>query len=199
MPRATDMADRKVGAAHPRLPFRTRAAWRRWLEANHTRRAGVWLLFRKKSSSVPSVRYNDAVEEALCFGWIDSIVKSVDADSYVQLFTPRKPKSVWSKSNKIRVERLIEAGLMTPAGLEKVETARRNGAWESYDSVEALEIPADFRSALARHQSARDNFERFSPSRKKALLYLIITAKRPETRKRRIERAVRLASENRVG
>ena len=182
----------------PRLRFRTRAAWRRWLQANHSKRTGVWLMYYRKGTATRSVSYIEAVEEALCFGWIDSIVKSVDSESYVQLFTPRKPKSSWSSTNKARVQRLIAAGLMTPAGLEKIELAKNNGSWESLDSVEALEVPDDFRRALNRNRKALANFEAFSPSKRKALLYRISGAKRAETRARRIQLAVELAAQNRI-
>lgn len=180
-----------------RLPFATRAEWRHWLAANHAKRQGVWLRFYRKSSAKPSVRYDEAVEEALCHGWIDSVVRSLDDESYVQLFTPRKPKSAWSRTNKERVERLIATGLMTDAGLEKIEAARQNGSWTSLDSVEALEIPEDFRRALARNRKARTNFEKLSPSRKKQLLYRINAARRPETRKKRVDEAIAAAAANR--
>lgn len=180
-----------------RLPFASRAAWRRWLRSNHASASGVWLQFYKKNAARPSVTYADAVEEALCFGWIDSLVKSLDEQSYVQLFTPRKHKSAWSRSNKERVERLIAAGLMTAAGLEKIELARRNGSWESLDSVEALEIPDDLRRALARNRKARENFEKLSPSRKKQLLYSVNGARRPETRRKRIREVIAAAAGNR--
>jgi len=180
-----------------RLPFATRAEWRHWLAANHAKRLGVWLRFYRKSSAKPSVRYDEAVEEALCHGWIDSVVRSLDDESYVQLFTPRKPKSAWSRTNKERVERLIAAGLMTDAGLEKIEAARQSGSWTSLDSVEALEVPEDFRRALARNRKARSNFEKLSPSRKKQLLYRINAARRPETRKKRIDEAIAAAAANR--
>lgn len=154
-------------------------------------------MFYRKGCATPSVRYDEAVEEALCFGWIDSIVKSVDEQSYVQLFTPRKPRSSWSRSNKERVERLIAAGRMAAAGLEKIELARRNGSWSNLDSVEALEVPDDLRCALARNRTARENFAKLSPSRKKQLLYRLNGAKRPETRIKRIEEVVAAAAANR--
>lgn len=178
-------------------PFATRAAWRRWLRSNHASASGVWLQFYRKNAALASVTYTEAVEEALCFGWIDSLVKSLDDQSYVQLFTPRKQKSPWSRSNKERVERLMAAGLMTAAGLEKIELARRNGSWESLDSVEALEVPDDLRRAFARNRKARENFEKLSPSRKKQLLYRVNGARRPETRRKRIREVVAAAAAKR--
>ena len=178
-------------------PFASRVSWRRWLHSNHASASGVWLQFHKKNAARASVTYPEAVEEALCFGWIDGIVKSLDEQSYVQLFTPRKPKSTWSRSNKARVERLIAAGLMTAAGLEKIELARHNGSWESLDSVEALEVPDDLRRALARNRKARENFEKLSPSRKKQLLYRVNGARRPETRRKRIREVIAAATANR--
>lgn len=186
----------RIGEREQR-PFASRAAWRRWLRSNHESASGVWLQFYKKNAARASVTYVEAVEEALCFGWIDSLVKSLDEQSYIQLFTPRKQKSAWSRSNKERVERLIAAGLMTPAGLEKIELARRNGSWESLDSVEALEIPDDLRRALARNRKARENFEKLSPSRKKQFLYRVSGARRPETRRKRIREVIVAATANR--
>lgn len=178
-------------------PFASRKSWRRWLHSNHASASGVWLQFYKKNAARASVTYPEAVEEALCFGWIDSIVKSLDEQSYIQLFTPRKPKSTWSRSNKERVERLIAAGLMTAVGLEKIELARHNGSWESLDSVEALEVPDDLRRALARNRKARENFEKLSPSRKKQLLYRVNGARRPETRRKRIREVIAAAAASR--
>lgn len=177
--------------------FASRAAWRRWLRSNHASASGVWLQFYRKNAARASVSYVEAVEEALCFGWIDSLVKSLDEQSYIQLFTPRKRKSAWSRSNKERVERLIAAGLMTAAGLEKIEQARRNGSWESLDAVEALEIPDDLRNALARNRKARENFEKLSPSRKKQFLYRVNGARRPETRRKRIREVIVAAAADR--
>lgn len=184
--------------AFDRLPFTDRAAWRRWLQKHHSRAPGLWLVFYKKGSGKPSVRYDEAVEEALCFGWIDSLVKSLDTERYIQLFTPRRPKSAWSATNKARVERLIASGAMTRAGLEKIELARSSGSWTRLDSVAALEVPPDFRKALAANRKARANFERFTPGKKKQLLYLINSAKRPETRQKKIAEAVILAAEARI-
>lgn len=183
---------------YDRVEASDRKKWRAWLRKNHARSPGVWLVFYKKASGAATVRYDEAVEEALCYGWIDSLMKPVDDARYRQLFTPRKRRSVWSATNKARVERMIAAGLMTEAGLEAIETAKHNGSWASLDSVEALEEPPDFRKALNANKRARRNFDGMSPSRKKQLLYRINSAKRPDTRLRRIADAVVLAAENRT-
>ena len=175
----------------------TRAAWRQWLAKNHDRSPGIWLVFDRKSSRPDRLAYADSVEEALCFGWIDSTVRSVDPAHYKQLFTPRKPKSGWSRINKERVERLIAEGLMTPAGMARIDQAKANGAWVALDEVEALIVPPDLSDALAADPAARTHFERFSPSARKAYLYWLNGAKRPETRARRLAEIVRLAAANR--
>ncbi len=173
-----------------------RATWRKWLEQNHATASGVWLVYYKKQSGKPSVSYAEAVEEALCFGWIDSRPNRLDDERYMQLFSPRKPKSPWSRLNKQRVEKLIAQGLMTPAGLAKIEAAKRDGAWDKYNVIEELAMPADLKKALAANKTARQNFEAFSPSSKKNILYWIASAKRPETRAKRIQETVALAAKN---
>jgi uncharacterized protein YdeI (YjbR/CyaY-like superfamily) len=164
-----------------------RAAWRRWLAKEHGRSPGIWLVFDKKSSRPDRLAYGDAVEEALCFGWIDSVVRRVDDARYVQLFTPRKAKSTWSRSNKVRVERLLAEGLMAAAGLASIELAKANGSWESLDAVEAFVMPEDLATALAALPGAAEKFAAFAPSARKAYLHWISQAVRPETRARRIE------------
>ncbi|HEX7980346.1 MAG TPA: YdeI/OmpD-associated family protein [Gemmatimonadaceae bacterium] len=164
-----------------------RAAWRRWLAKQHGRSPGIWLVFDKKSSRPDRLAYGDAVEEALCFGWIDSLVRSIDDARYVQLFTPRKPKSTWSRANKVRVERLLAEGLMAAAGLASLELAKANGSWESLDAVEAFVMPEELTTALAAVPGAAEKFASFSPSARKAYLHWISQAVRPETRSRRIQ------------
>jgi uncharacterized protein YdeI (YjbR/CyaY-like superfamily) len=164
-----------------------RAAWRRWLAKEHGRSPGIWLVFDKKSSRSDRLAYGDAVEEALCFGWIDSVVRRLDDARYVQLFTPRKAKSTWSRSNKIRVERLLAEGLMAAAGLASIELAKANGSWESLDAVEAFVMPEDLATALAAVPGAAEKFAAFAPSARKAYLHWISQAVRPETRAKRIE------------
>jgi uncharacterized protein YdeI (YjbR/CyaY-like superfamily) len=175
---------------------RDRAAWRRWLETNHAKSSGVQLVLKNKRAPGRGLLYEAAVEEALCFGWIDSKTRSLDEGHVLQLFTPRKPKSAWSKLNKDRVTRLAAEGKMAAPGLAAIERAKSNGSWIALDSVEALEVPKDLAAALARNKKAARNFDAFSPSAKKGYLYWINGAKRPETRAKRIRETVRLAAQN---
>ncbi|AKG23482.1 YdeI/OmpD-associated family protein [Calothrix sp. 336/3] len=167
-----------------------RQTWRQWLQENHQRLPGVWLIYYKVKSGKPSVKYSEAVQEALCFGWIDSKVQSLDSERYQQIFTPRKPKSVWSKLNKQYVAELIEQGLMTQAGMTKILNAQSDGSWITLDDIEALKIPEDLQSALAVNAEARENFQKFSNSSKKNILFWIDSAKRIDTRLKRIEQTV---------
>jgi len=178
------------------IESRTRQEWREWLAANHASSPGVWLIVHKKNSPEPGVSYAEAVEEALCFGWIDSKTQTLDETRFRQVFTPRKPDSVWAKSNKERVARLSEQGLMTPAGLAAIEIAKSNGAWSAYDAIDELTVPDDFASALAADPAAERHWNAFSPSVKKNILSFILSAKRPETRAGRIARTVELARQN---
>lgn len=173
-----------------------RAEWRAWLEKNHELVSSVWLVYYKKHTGKPSISYNEAVEEALCFGWIDSRPNTLDQDRYMQFFSPRKARSPWSKLNKQRVEKLIEQGLMTPAGFKVIEASKQDGSWNSYDAIEELALPPDFQQALAANEEARKNFAAFSNSSKKQLLWHIESAKRPETRSKRIEKIVLAAQQN---
>jgi uncharacterized protein YdeI (YjbR/CyaY-like superfamily) len=172
----------------------SRQEWRDWLEQHHTASPGIWLVYYKKHTGQPTISYDDAVEEALCFGWVDSKPNTLDEDRYKMLFSPRNVKSPWSKLNKTRVARLIEQGLMGPAGLEKIEAAKADGSWSVYDEIEELTMPDDLNAALDQNQAARQNFDGFSPSSKKNILWWIASAKRPETRTKRIEETVRLAA-----
>ncbi|MBD2614602.1 YdeI/OmpD-associated family protein [Nostoc punctiforme FACHB-252] len=174
----------------------SREEWRKWLETNHLTSSGVWLIYYKVKSGKPSVRYSEAVKEALCFGWIDSKVKSLDEERYMQIFTPRKPKSVWSKLNKQYIEELIEQGLIAKAGLDKIAMAKQNGSWNSLDAIEALIIPSDLNQALEANKTAKDYFEALSNSSKKNILFWIESAKRPQTRLKRIEQIVNSAAQN---
>ncbi|MHB8868601.1 MAG: YdeI/OmpD-associated family protein [Thermoleophilia bacterium] len=172
-----------------------RPSWRTWLETHHASSSGIWLAVGKKGNMVTTLTYDDAVEEALCFGWIDSTVNRLDANRFKQLFTPRKPGGTWARTNKERVERLIEAGQMTPAGLAPIEAAKADGSWTLLDDVDALVIPPDLEAALAADPIVERGFDLFPDSRKKQLLYWIITAKRAETRARRIAETLRAAAE----
>jgi uncharacterized protein YdeI (YjbR/CyaY-like superfamily) len=173
-----------------------RAAFRKWLEKNHTTKAGVWLVYYKKNSGKPSISYPEAVKEALCFGWIDSKANAIDDERYMQVFTPRKAKSGWSALNKKYFLELQEQNLMTEAGLKSIEIAKQNGQWESLDKVEALEIPDDLAKLFKKNKLAKANFEKFPPSSRKLMLGWIASAKREETRQKRIEEIVTLAAQN---
>jgi uncharacterized protein YdeI (YjbR/CyaY-like superfamily) len=175
----------------------TRAAWRAWLEENHTRAEGVWLITYKKATGKARIEYGEAVEEALCFGWVDSKPNTLDVERALLWFAPRKPGTGWSKANKARVERMIAAGLMAPAGLAKVEAAKADGSWSALDAVEALEIPDDLDRALAGSPTARRHWDAFPRSVKRSILEWIGNARRPETRARRVEETVSRAAENR--
>lgn len=173
-----------------------RRVWRRWLEKHHNTAPGVWLVYYKKDSGKPSISYAEAVEESLCFGWIDSRPNPIDDERHMQLFSPRTAGSAWSKLNRERAERLISQGLMTPAGMAKVESAKRDGSWHANDDVDGIVLPLDLSRALSVNKAAQDNFDEFSPSSKKIILNWIAAAKRPETRARRIEETVELAAQN---
>jgi uncharacterized protein YdeI (YjbR/CyaY-like superfamily) len=173
---------------------RTRRAWRAWLAKHHAVSTGIWLIYDKLSTGRRRLGYAEAVEEALCFGWVDSRPNRLDEERYMQLFSPRKPGSAWSAINKQRVERLVAAGLMTPAGLAKIEAAKADGSWSALDEVEALAVPADLARALRANPKAAEYFESFSRSSRKIILTWIATAKRPETRAARVTETVALAS-----
>ncbi|MBE9192736.1 YdeI/OmpD-associated family protein [Gloeocapsopsis crepidinum LEGE 06123] len=173
-----------------------RQQWREWLEKNHCTSSGIWLIYYKVKSGKPSIQYSEAVKEALCFGWIDSKVRSLNEESYMQIFTPRKPKSVWSKLNKQYIEELIEQNLMTEAGLKKIEAAKQDGSWTTLDASEALIIPADLQQALEAHKIANKYFAEFSNTSKKNILFWISNAKRLETRLKRIEQTINSAAQN---
>jgi uncharacterized protein YdeI (YjbR/CyaY-like superfamily) len=174
----------------------TRAAWRKWLKQNHSRAEGVWLISYKKGTGKPRFDYDEAVEEALCFGWIDSKPNKLDDERSMLWFAPRKARTGWSKINKARAEKMIEAGRMAPAGLAKIEAARRDGTWNALDTIEALEIPPDLATALAVNSVARQHFDAFPRSAKRGILEWIANARKPETRAKRVEETARLAAEN---
>ena len=174
----------------------SRQSWREWLRKNGTRESRVWLLIYKKNSGVPSLTYAEAVEEALCFGWIDSKPNKRDDKSYVQLFARRNPKSGWSLVNKQRVKKLIAEKQMTKKGLEVIDLAKKNGAWNALNEVSKLTIPADLKSAFASNEKAAKHFHAFPPSTKKAILDWIRQAKKTETREKRIKETVSMAEMN---
>ncbi len=173
---------------------KNRAEWRKWLEKNHQLKQSVWLISFKSSTNVPSVSWSEAVDEALCFGWIDSTKKTVDKERYMQYFSRRKPNSTWSKINKKKVAKLIQNNLMTKAGFDSIETAKQNGTWIIMDDVEKLIIPEDLRIALNKNESSMEFFQNQSKSIKKTMLHWVVIAKRIETRKKRIAEIARLAA-----
>lgn len=170
------------------LRFASRARWRSWLKANHGRSTGIWLVVAKKHAE--GLHYEDAVEEALCFGWIDSTVRRMDADYYRQWYSPRKTGSNWSRLNKERVENLIREGRMEQAGKAAIDAAKKDGSWNALDTVEKLELPHDLGKALDRNAKARAAYDRLPPSHKKQYLYWVNSAARDETRERRIAEVV---------
>ena len=168
--------------------------WREWLTINHAKKEGVWLIFNKKNSSHYNLSWSESVDVALCFGWIDSTKRPIDDKRYKQYFTKRKAKSNWSKINKDKVKNLIEQNLMEEAGLHSIEIAKENGSWSFLDEVEALVIPKDLEDAFAEQQGTIDFYNSLSKSVKKGILYWVISAKRPETRHKRIMEVVDNAS-----
>jgi uncharacterized protein YdeI (YjbR/CyaY-like superfamily) len=171
-----------------------RAAWREWLAAHHQTRTQVWLLLHKKRVQEPSVSYDEAVEEALCWGWIDGLTNAWDERSYAVRFTPRKPGSVWSESNVARVERMIAEGRMTPAGMALVEEAKRRGTWDQAASGRLAVTPPDLEAALAGVPAAAARWAEWPASSRRQYVYWVLDAKRPETRARRIADVVRRAA-----
>jgi len=178
------------------LYFKNAQEWREWLHDNHHSSKGVHLVFYKVESEKESMRWEEAVQVAICYGWIDSTVRKLDEERRKQMFTPRKDKSVWSKLNKTYIERLIAENLMHESGLRKIEIAKQNGSWESLDAVENLEIPADLQAAFSENKTAFDNYNSFSKTYRKSYLYWLNQAKREETRIKRIIEIVRLCEQN---
>ncbi len=181
-----------MATEHDQIEIRSRAELRAWLQANHTRRASIWLVTWKKHTPF-HVSWDEVVEEALCFGWIDSQPRKLDDDRSMLRLSPRKPGSGWSGVNKARIERLIAEGLMAPPGLARIEAARRDGSWEALDGASSLDVPADLDAAFDRHPGAAAEFAAFPPSARRAILEWIGLAKKLETRTTRIEETARLA------
>jgi uncharacterized protein YdeI (YjbR/CyaY-like superfamily) len=169
-----------------------RDAWRQWLERHHADVQGVWVVSRRREG----LDYDALVEEALCFGWVDSREQPVDAERVMRLLTPRKAGSAWARSNKQRIARLERAGVLADAGRRVVDAAKADGSWARYDSAEALELPPDLDAALAATPPAARNFDEFTDAAKRAILRWLIDAKRPETRAKRIDETARLAARN---
>jgi uncharacterized protein YdeI (YjbR/CyaY-like superfamily) len=166
-------------------PF-DRAGWRDWLIAHHATTSGVYLVSWRRGAGQGSVPYEDAVEEALCVGWVDSTGRNLDGKRSIQWFSRRRPRSVWARSNKERVARLTAAGQMLPAGLAVIEEAKRSGMWTLLDDVEDLIVPDDLATALAARPPARARWDAFPPSARRAMLQWVVEARRPETRAKRI-------------
>ena len=178
------------------LYFKNAQEWRNWLHENHHSSKGVYLIFYKVSSEAESMRWEEAVQVAICYGWIDSTVKRLDDERRRQMFTPRKDKSVWSKLNKTYIEKLIADNLMHESGIKKIEIAKQNGSWTTLDGVENLEMPNDLASAFAKNKKALTNYNSFSPSYRKSYLYWLNQAKREETRIARINQIVAFCEQN---
>ena len=175
---------------------RNNADWRTWLELNHAKKEAVWLIFYKKKSANHNLSWGESVNEALCFGWIDSTKRTIDDEKYIQYFSKRKAKSNWSKVNKEKVNTLIAQGLMKEAGYKSIEIAKNNGSWTILDDVEALVIPEDLKWEFTNYEGSREYFDSLSKSVKKTLLYWIVSAKRKETRQKRVLEVVENASSN---
>ena len=176
--------------------FKNRFKWRDWLLINHNSSKGVYLFFYKVSSVKESMRWEEAVKEALCFGWIDSVVKKIDDEKRKQLFTPRKPKSGWSKLNKEHIKKLIVNNLIHESGLQKIKIAKKDGSWSISDDAENLIIPNDLKQKFHKNKIAFKNFQAFSKSYKKGYLHWLYSAKREETRKKRIIEIINLCDQN---
>lgn len=170
--------------------------WRNWLQKNHLTKENVWLIIYRKQSNTPSVYYPEAVDEALCFGWIDSLPNKRDDNSYYLFFSKRKVKSNWSKVNKLKVERLIKEKKMMPQGLKMVELAKQTGTWEALDKVDELKIPEEMKVLFKKKPLSKVNFEKFPVSTKKGILEWIYSAKQDSTRIKRITETVMLAEQN---
>ncbi|MBA2576220.1 MAG: YdeI/OmpD-associated family protein [Euzebyaceae bacterium] len=175
---------------HPKDP----AAWAEWLQRNHRRGTGVWLIYWKKHTGQPAMAYDEAVTEALRFGWVDSKARKLDEDRSMLWFAPRRAGSGWSRPNQQRIERLDREGRLAPAGREVVEAARSDGSWHLLDEVENLTVPDDLAEAFDRHAGARDHWDGFPRSARRGILEWIVQAKRPETRAKRVEETARLAA-----
>ena len=177
----------------PTLPFESKKKFADWLAKNHDKSAGVWLKIAKKATGIPTVTYAEALDVALCYGWIDGQKGSFDEQYFLQKFTPRRPKSIWSKINVEKVERLIASGEMKPSGLKAVEAAKQDGRWDAaYASQKNISVPEDFQSVLEKNKKAKAFFETLSSSRRYSFLFRITTAKKAETREKRIRQFVEM-------
>jgi uncharacterized protein YdeI (YjbR/CyaY-like superfamily) len=179
------------------LYFTSRNEWRQWLKKNHSKYTGIWFIYYKDHTGKPSIPYEDSVEEALCFGWIDSIIKKIDDDRYARKFTIRKNDSKWSELNKRRVNKLIKSGLMTEAGMQKINAAKSSGNWEKVIRIPPFEDPPpEFQAALEKNDLARNNFFNLANSYRRQYIGWISTAKKEETRNKRLIEAIKLLEKN---
>ena len=182
---------------HKTLYVKDRVAWRDWLKKNHTSENEIWLIYYKKHTGKPRIPYDDAVEEALCFGWIDSLVKTIDDEKYMQKYSPRKKSSVWSEYNVKRCEKMIKEDKMTDAGLKLIEEAKKSGKWQqAYISKKIFEMPDALEIALKKDKTAWANFNNFAPSYKNNYIHWVISAKREETKNNRIAEVVKRSALN---
>ena len=185
------MTSTRKAAEYPIKLFKTQQAWLTWLEKNHAKSAGVWVQIAKKASNLKTVSYLEAVEAGLCYGWIDGQAKRLNEAAYMQKFTPRGPRSIWSKINVAKAEALIASGRMQPAGLTAIERAKQNGQWEgAYDSHRTATVPDDLQAALDQNPAAKDFFATLDSANRYAVLWRVQTAKKAETRARRIAQFV---------
>ena len=181
----------------PTLPFATKNKWAEWLSRQHSKSAGVWLKLSKKDSGISSVTYDEALEVALCYGWIDGQKKGFDDKYWLQKFTPRGPKSIWSKINTVKAEKLIASGEMKPAGLKAIDAAKQDGRWDAaYESQKNISIPEDFQAALNQNEKAKVFFATLNSVNRYAILFRIHNVKKAETRARRIKQFVEMLEKN---
>ena len=173
----------------------SRQDWRQWLRKNHKSKESIWLVLFRKESYKPTISWSEAVEEALCYGWVDSKRKPFDNEKFLQFFSRRQPKGTWSKVNKAKVRQLIDKRLMTKAGFESIKTAKQNGSWTILDEVEELKIPKDLAEKFKAQPGSADYFLSLSKSVRKSILQWLVLAKRPETRQNRINEIAQLAAQ----
>ena len=179
------------------LYFKTSTEWRIWLAENHDTSPGIWLVYLKKESGQPTMTYEESIEEALCFGWVDSIIRKLDDKKYARKFTPRKDNSKWSESNKNRIKKLMSEKRMTEVGLVKVRVAKQNGMWDKPDRPQIpTELPAEFKSALDNNLTAKKNFNELARSYQNHYIAWIAYAKKTATKENRVREAIRLLEKN---
>ena len=183
----------KAQIEFPVIAFQSQNKWRSWLSKNHSFADGIWLRLYKKDSGIKSINHDEALDEALCYGWIDGQAKSFDEESYLQKFTPRRKRSLWSKRNREKVEQLIKDGKMHSSGLKEIDTAKSDGRWEeAYDSPKNMKIPDDFLKELSKKPEAFAFFNTLNKTNKFSIGWRLQTAKKPETREKRIKTIIEM-------